>query len=206
MKNLLKKFRSNSPFGGWGARGLLLLLPLVGGWGATSCSLTEALKPTPQIDEYGLDKNAPFACLVNGKKWEPGIGTTFQPSLSATYYYSRPNQIGSQLFIGADNKQASTYEVLDIGIENFTIPKVYKVGNIEDKITIRFYDLDRYPSQSTLNFPNAFEGAVNITSFTTVTGGETKYLKSVKGTFAFKILDHKGDTLNITAGRFNINY
>ncbi len=181
-----------------------ILLPLVVSLGA--CSLAEALKPTPQIDEYGLDKNAPFACLVNGKKWEPGKGAAFQPSLSATYYESRPNQIGSQLFIGANNIQELSHTNLRIAVENFTTQKIYKVGNIEDKMKINFYDLSMYPSQSSLNFPNAFEGAVNITSFTTVTAGEAKYLKSVKGTFAFKILDHKGDTLNITAGRFNINY
>ncbi len=181
-----------------------ILLPLVVSLGA--CSLAEALKPTPQIDEYGLDKNAPFACLVNGKKWEPGKGTTFQPSLSATYYESRPNQIGSQLFIDVSNNQETTYHILGIGIENFTSQKIYKVEVPEDSLKLNFYDLLKYPSNSSKKVPNAFEGVVNITSFTTVTAGEAKYLKSVKGTFAFKTLDHKGDTLNITAGRFNINY
>ena len=199
MKNLLKKFRSNSPFGGWGAfRMYILLLPLVGGWGATSCSLTEALKPTPQIDEYGLDKNAPFACLVNGKKWESsGKNPLFVVNPQATYS-PRDNK---SLSIGA-NRQADNvsenfgFYINPVKISKFTIGQTPEVAK---EFWLTFIDEKKYPYGQTGKIPKAFTGYLNITKFDTV-----KYQTS--GTFEFKTLDYKGDTIHITQGRFNINF
>jgi hypothetical protein len=206
MKNLLKipKLNLSRFLKPTKVFAVAVLLPLWG-LGGFSCSLVDALKPTPQIDQYGLDKNATFACLVNGQKWEPGKSTFLMSSLRIEYYKPLPNvppnQYNGGLFINASNSQTLVYDILGISIEGYTVPKMYNVKNIEDKITLNFYDLIQYPSHLSKKVPDAFEGYVNITSFTPLAGSTGA--KILKGTFEFKTLDHKGDTLHITAGRFN---
>ena len=198
MKNVFKIPNLNPRKGFKPLRGLIvaLLLPLVGSFSA--CSLADALKPTPQIDQYGLDKNAAFACLVNGQKWEPAGGTLFQPNLIADEDISN-----KQLAINAANTKNGDYQVANIIIKNFkSVANYENIG--EGKTEIRFYDSNKYPFGTAGKIPVAFEGFVNITSFVQQRGSTSP--KEVKGAFEFKTLDYKGDTLKITAGRFNINY
>ena len=185
MKNLLKKFRSNSPFGGWEAfRMYILLLPIVGGWGATSCSLTEALKPTPQIDEYGLDKNAPFACLVNGKKWEP----------MKDNFYTK----GVGLYLIKDSLRILAHhnnlpQSINLLLNNFKNVGTFYHNSSENLLL--FYDKDHYPLK---NYPKTIEGQVIIQQYNTSK-------KIVSGVFNFVSVAEK-DTFRVTQGRFNLNF
>jgi hypothetical protein len=170
-----------------------VLLPLWG-LGGFSCSLSDALKPTPQIDQYGLDKNATFACLVNGQKWEPAGGTLFQQSFTIT------EDIGNKfLSIAAFYSRNSNNQDMSLFIETFAGAGSYQVK--DKNLSLRFYDLTKYPLGSGSKIPLAFEGVIHLNVFTPQKGSTTP--KNAKGTFEFKTLDHKGDTLHITAGRFN---
>jgi hypothetical protein len=168
-----------------------ILLPLVVSLGA--CSLAEALKPTPQIDEYGLDKNAPFACLVNGKKWVPSGKNPLFVANPIAVYVTQTRTLG----VGGDNITSSSFEKVSMRVEQFTGIRKYYIDN--KNVFLAYYDQDKYPSGQTSKIPKAFTGYLNITKFDTI-----KYQTS--GTFEFKTLDYKGDTIHITQGRFNLNF
>jgi hypothetical protein len=172
---------------------MAVLLPLAGGWGATSCSLADALKPTPQIDQYGLDKNAAFACLVNGQKWEPSSkNPLFVVNPSADYDVQ--NKI---LGVGGENVRDKSFEVFSMRVENFSKAMKYQLP--ENKITLMYYDQKKFPYGQTGKIPKAFSGYIEVSKFDTIK-------RQTTGTFEFKTLDYNGDTLNITAGRFNLNF
>jgi hypothetical protein len=197
MKNVFKIPNLNPRKGFKPLRGLIvaLLLPLVGSFSA--CSLADALKPTPQIDQYGLDKNATFACLVNGQKWEPAGSTTFSPSTSALY----EAYTDSSLAIGSYNnlkKQNFGFYIKPLKVSKFVIGQ--NSPNTKE-FWLTFIDESKYPYGQDSKIPKAFEGFINITSFIPLAGSTA--VKTLKGTFEFKTLDYKGDTLKITAGRFN---
>jgi hypothetical protein len=192
MKSL-KKIPLKLPLRGLG--GLLLVLGSF-----SSCSLADALKPTPQIDQYGLDKNAPFACLVNGQKWEPAGGTLFSPSISALYESYKDSSLAISSYNNRKSQNFGFY-IKPAKASKFIIGQ--NSPNTKE-FWLTFIDESRYPYGQGDKIPKAFEGFINITSFTPLTG--STLVKTLKGTFEFKTLDYKGDTLKITAGRFNINY
>jgi hypothetical protein len=169
-----------------------VLLPLWG-LGGFSCSLADALKPTPQIDQYGLDKNAPFACLVNGQKWEPSSkNPLFVVNPIADY-----DALNRIFGVGGSNVTSNLFERFSLRIEQFVNTKKYLVKG--DKIFLTFYDQNKFPSGQTNKIPKAFAGYIEVTKFDTIK-------RQTAGIFEFKTLDYNGDTLNITAGRFNLNF
>jgi hypothetical protein len=177
MKNLLKKFRLVPPSG---ARGLVIWGLLLG---FSSCSLADALKPTPQIDQYGLDKNATFACLVNGQKWIPGKNTTFQQS--------------TQLWLLKDTiRVLSSNTEPNIEIHSLIINNLTDIGKykFDGKTVIMTYYPDiRYDSRQE---PKTYEGSIEITTY-------DKSKKTISGTFNFAAAIGL-DTFRITQGRFNL--
>jgi hypothetical protein len=186
MKNLLKKMQTIfSPFGGRGAklplRGLGGLLLVLGSF--SSCSLADALKPTPQIDQYGLDKNATFACLVNGQKWEPGKNSFFQLSTRLAILKDTISILSS--------RYEPNLERYDLIITNFQGVGKYSLNN---KIAIMTYYPDiRYGSRKE---PKTYDGSIEITTY-------DKSKKTISGTFNFAAAMGL-DTFRITQGRFNL--
>jgi hypothetical protein len=183
------KHYQNSPFGGWGAklRSLLLILPLVGGWGA-ACTSTDPEPSLPPITQEG--KNT-FGCKINGKNWVPGgdLGWGGQGPLFAEYStryedfsvaaQSRYNDNTTSISIGASWNGKSN----GIKEDNVGIFLAYQ-GKMWEYVAI--------PFETNLT-------SVKITKLDTVN-------KIVAGQFHFMIKTSATDTIKVTEGRFDVKY
>jgi hypothetical protein len=183
------KHYQNSPFGGWGAklRSLLLILPLVGGWGA-ACTSTDPAPSLPPITQEG--KNT-FGCKINGKNWVPGgdLGWGGQGPLFAEYstMYESFNIAANSNYDG--NKTSIIINASWNG-KSSTIK--------EDYVSIFFADKGKMWQYNFIPFETNLT-SVKITKLDTIN-------KIVAGQFHFMIKTSATDTIKVTEGRFDVKY
>ena len=189
MKNVFKIPNLNPRKGLKPLRGLAvaLLLPLVCGWGATSCSLFSEPEPElPPATQIGANT---LGFKVNGKNWVPKDEGMYPPGSSIV----RANGGGGRLSIlntmivggfqaNSDNKMTSTFY---IELYNFTAYKTY--------------------SAITMILDNKWSTSKNQPWKLEISKYDTTQ-RIIAGTFSFVGTAKDGSTINITDGRFDIKY
>jgi hypothetical protein len=188
MKNLVKKITKNSPFGGWGACGFLLLL----GWGAVSCSSSDPEPTLPPATQEG--KNT-FGCKINGKNWVPG------GALESNWSWRE------YALIGEYNTDREVFEISAMG--NYNGVKTYiglgtSNGNpkhsdiLYPNFSIYFERNGKKWLYANKPLPTPYY-EVTITKLDTIN-------KIVAGRFHFMVISGANDTIKVTDGRFDLKY
>jgi hypothetical protein len=169
-----------------------LLLPLVGGWGA-SCSLFPEPEPTlPPITQNGAET---FGCLVNGKVFVPkgggsyaGITKNYDGRLAIFALHTDKNNL-------VDASMGILTPIIDkVGIYTFEVP-----NGLWYTASWNWYGTENKPIESKLIITK-FERGEDKTQ-------NTKWL-TISGTFEGVLLPEKNskDTLYVTQGRFDVKF
>jgi hypothetical protein len=167
-------------------RSLLLILPLVGGWGA-ACTSTDPEPSLPPITQEG--KNT-FGCKINGKNWVPG-GDLGWGEQGLEAYYSTKSEFLAITAKGKYNDNKTTI--------NFKASWNGKSSTIkEDYVSIFFADKGKMWQYNFIPFETKLT-SVKITKLDTIN-------KIVSGEFHFWLKTGATDTTKVTEGRFDIKY
>jgi hypothetical protein len=129
-----------------------------------------------------------FGCKVNGKIWLPKGGKGI-PGTRLSYF-------DSNLAIIADNYSTDRY--LNINIE-----PIYDTGYYDFTITNLSSSRGVYQNG---DFTLFFISKPITTGYLHLTRFEPTSTGIVSGTFAFDAYNDKGDTVNITEGRFDLHF
>ena len=173
-------------------RSLLLLLPFC--WLLMTCKKDDGLPPETQT---GANT---FGCLVNGKKWIPtggaGLFSRIEPVYGGLYDIplnprviaikvraNSPGREGMDIFVRASKVGEYIFNKSTLSINNDSKAENYAAyGDTEGRV---YY-----------TNPQA-TGKVIITKADTITG-------NVAGTFYFTARNPKGETIEVTKGRFDV--
>ena len=179
-------------------RGLLLMLPLVGGWGA-ACTSTNPEPSLPPITQEG--KNT-FGCLINGKVWIPdfgGAGDIYNTPLTTAKY--DPFRQG-QFVLKAQKKGNDA--IIYIAIIGTPTEKSYDLIKT-DSFQIGGASVDFSKGANSLFCSDSrnlsyFKGKTIITKF-------DFQRRIAAGTFEFMLKSKNcTDTLKVTQGRFDMTF
>ncbi len=176
---------------------MAMLLPLVGGWGATSCDLLKKTNPVTSIKD-DLTKLPPetqegkntFGCLVNGKVWRnQGTVSFYESNLSISKT--------DNLLVVAYKKIPSISESISLAI----IANEQGKYKLDYQNAALFFD-DLKGCNEARHTP--LSGNLEITKYQIIQNEGSKRL-IVAGRFSFVTLAYPcGDTIRVTDGRFDI--
>jgi hypothetical protein len=165
-----------------------VLLPLVGGWGAVSCSLfTDPEPELPPATQIGANT---IGFKVNGKVWVPKDEGEYPP-----------NTANNPLLAGFTNYKSFIIDADRMNIEGekdsflfIEFPNFNETRN-PDIISIVYRQTSIGSWSASNKYPYKFE----ITKLDTIN-------KICSGTFYFTGVDRNGSTVEITEGRFDVKY
>ncbi len=151
----------------------------------------------PPITQTGANT---FGCLINGKVWTP-LGSVFKPNLKAEV---DPGFQGGSILINAHRVEGGYYSGIVLSLDTAKATGTYI---IDDHRPGAFWFTKLSPDL-TIEYCDVGTGLHPTKGFVKVTRYDLS-AKIIAGTFEVQIVSNTcgfGDTLNITDGRFDIQF
>lgn len=137
-----------------------------------------------------------FGCLINGEVFVPPIFGNNAPSA----FYQLLNGTYTLGISGRSNANGGIKSIIIGGIDIPSINETtYALESLNSGVFYSLYDFENEGDSVTYYTNEDLPGILTITNF-----DQINFI--ISGTFEFTILDNDGNEINITNGRFDMNY
>ncbi len=163
-----------------------------------SCKKKSAVGPVDQLSllppatQTGAGT---FGCLINGQAFVPSGEFLSGTKITSNVYGS--NQLDVFAINKSDNGNVSAFITIQLQGLQIIQGVNYPLALVGQGNGNAIYDIGSYGTDNTFNTTNAVQGNLTITRFDTAK-------QILSGTFNFKAISSKGDTVKVTDGRFDV--